>query len=808
MKLAHFTFLAFLLFSGFAFGQGVTIRARFVNQAGECDTQQKLLIIKQSGSDSTVLSFNDSLCFFEAGIPPIHGNYLLLVKTAEGNWVETTFTVGEEYIIELGDISLAPKTTDLGEVTFTGVPKKFIVHDADKTIVTVEGNPVLEVSSVYDAILKIPGILPFPGGGFAMSGQLASVYFEGIPSTISGTDLDNLLKSLPATSVQKIELISNPGASYDATTSGAIIDIISLGRVTKWISGTATFNSGFNRNSKILPSLLLSGKGKKYTWQFQTGYSYFERDYKSTFSRKYNYFDTLTSLESERREFTYDQNFYFRPSFTYRFNKNSFLQVNLGFALFDNDAEGTATNEFEDQQLLTSYLREGKGWQTNATVKYRVFLDTLKRKFEITSNFNSYNYITDRLTVQDFGSRTYSLQKNDAVQNYSFVRMDFELPFPKWKSQLNLGAKYTYYDALSSGKYNFNDTTELTITSTDYESTLPFRYLEQNIAFYTEWKQRIGKKIFVTAGLRMEDFALNGKLDGTSIVRRDYLNFFPSIHTLYRIADPIVFTANYSRKINMPSASQFDPNLTGYYDNLTTSTGNSALSPNFSHRMGAELTIFDYLEVSANYSLSNSINLSEATADSNSFAINQTYRTYNNVGTLSYFFALPVPFGMFKSGLDFFNQNIDVDAISFMYIYADRNKTTIPGYNYTNGNNPWWTFGFYSQFMLPLKMRLNVEYNYTAKGMYLLNETTKGIHDLELVLSRKFKDDKWRVSLTVQDLLNTNATYSRTSYLPLTMDTYSKADTRSVWFKVAYSFGRYERPALEEESIPSKGGGN
>src|SRR6218665_440571 len=685
MKLSHFLVLFATTISFLGFAQERSVTAHFVDDKGSCDRQLKLIILKDAVTDSTIWTRTDSICDLKISLILPVTNYLLKVKTEEGYVVERRFQISDSTTIDLGIVSLAPNSKNLGDVTITGVPKKFIVHDAEKTTVTVEGNAILEVSSIYDAILKIPGILPYPGGGFAMSGQLASVYFEGIPSSIGGTDLDNLLKSLPATSVQKIDLISNPGASYDATTSGAIIDIISLGRVTKWISGTVTLNSGFNRNSKVLPSLLLSGKGKKYTWQFQTGYSYFERDYKNTFSRKYNYFDTLTLFESGRREFTYDQNFYFRPSVTYRFNKKSFLQVNLGFSLFDNDLNGSSTNEVENQSLLTDYKRNGNGWQMNATVKYRLYLDTLMRKFEITANFNGYDYNNNRLTIQDYNGRTYSLLKNDATNNFSFVRTDFEVPFPKWKSQLNLGAKFTYFDALSAGKYHLNDTNELTLNSTDFESSLPFRYLEQNLAFYTEWKQRIGKKISVTAGLRVEDFELNGKLNETSIVKRNYLNVFPAVHALYRIADPIIFTANYSRKISMPAYSQFDPNLTGYYDNFTTSTGNAALSPNFSHRMGAELTIFDYLEISANYSLSNSINLSEATADSNSFLINQIYKTYNNVGTLSYFFALPVPFGMFKSGLDFFNQNKDVDAISFMYIYADRNTTNIPGYNYVNG---------------------------------------------------------------------------------------------------------------------------
>lgn len=65
--------------------------------------------------------------------------------------------------------------------------------------------------------------------------------------------------------------------------------------------------------------------------------------------------------------------------------------------------------------------------------------------------------------------------------------------------------------------------------------------------------------------------------------------------------------------------------------------------------------------------------------------------------------------------------------------------------------------------------------------------------------------DKWRVSLTIQDVLNTSRTYNRIVYNPLTSESYSKWDTLTIWFKVAYSFGKYERPSIKESAIPEKG---
>lgn len=804
--------LVLLLLLGFSFsgkGQTVEVIADIKNSTSACDSSIKLFQIrwKTEAADSLVWSKQDTTCRLDVVFPLVSGNYILRVISSEYGKAELSFQVNaNNTYLDLGSVILGDNATQLEDVTITGVPKKFIQIDAEKTTVTVENNPILEVSSIYDAILKIPGIVPYPGGGFALGGQLASIYFEGIPSSLSTTDLENLLKSLPATSVQKIELISNPGASYDANVSGSIIDIISQGRVTKWISGTVTLNSGFNYNQKYAPSFLLSGKGKTYTWQLQTGYSNFERTTRYRSDRNYRYFDTMPVLTSSRKEQTIDQNFYFKPSFTYKINKNSSLQLNLGANRFVNDLSGSGSSVNPTETLLSDFVRKGKGGSFEAGFKYRLTLDTLKRKIEISSNYNTILYTSNRLVTQTVQTTDYTLLRNESNSGRLISRIDAEIPFPKLKFQLDAGAKWTYYSILSKGSYRLNDTSKLSLSSDIFDFDVPFYYTESNAAGYLELKKRFGKKLSVTAGVRAEDFRLNGRVNSYQLVNQHYFNLFPSVYGLYKITNDILFTTSYSRKINLPGSGQFDPNLTGYYDAFTQSTGNSNLKPNFFHRANAKLTIFDYCQISVDYSLSNSINLGEVSADSNSYTINQTYRTYNNVQSWSTFFALPIPFGLFTSGLDFFNQNIDVDAISFVYLYTENNKTIIPNYNYVNGNKSLWTYGAYSQIMLPRKVRLNIEYNFTATGMYQITENSKPIHELEVVLSREFFDKKWRASFTVQDIFNSNRTYNTISYAPLQIYSYYKQDTRIVWFKIAYSFGKYERPANNEEIIPSRGG--
>ena len=403
--------LFFFLFSGFSisFGQLSAVSGSISKADSSCDfsLKQFQVLQKKGVSDSLVWTRQDTLCNFHFSLELKPGAYFLRIKNLDGEKAELAFeikTTGET--IELGNIIPGGRASELEGVTITGVPKRFIQIDAEKTIVTVEGNPILEVSSVYDAILKLPGVLPYPGGGFAMGGQMASVYFDGIPSPLSTSDLENLLKSLPATSVHKIELISNPGASYDASFSGAIIDIISQGRVSKWLSGTVTLNTGFNRNQKYVPSFMLSGKGKKYTWQLQTGYVSYKRNNTSRSERHYRYFDTTTVLASDRREFSRDQNVYFRPTFTYKFNQNSFLQLNVGSSFFLNDQDGNSSSA-ASVPLQTFFKLQVKGKSIDLGAKYRIFLDTLKRKLEIGVYYNYLDYTSSRLVEQQQGATTF-----------------------------------------------------------------------------------------------------------------------------------------------------------------------------------------------------------------------------------------------------------------------------------------------------------------------------------------------------------------------------------------------------------------
>ena len=79
---------------------------------------------------------------------------------------------------------------------------------------------MLNSGSSLEAVKKLPGVITSPTGSITLNSKNVAIYIDGAPSSLSGTDLQNYLSTLPANAIEKVELIYNPGASFDANASG------------------------------------------------------------------------------------------------------------------------------------------------------------------------------------------------------------------------------------------------------------------------------------------------------------------------------------------------------------------------------------------------------------------------------------------------------------------------------------------------------------------------------------------------------------------------------------------------------------
>ena len=440
-------------------------------------------------------------------------------------------------------------------------------------------------------------------------------------------------------------------------------------------------------------------------------------------------------------------------------------------------------------------------------VKFRHEFDTLKRVLSVTAFYSNYQNTSKRSNIQRISSADdFSILDYYMNINRFYLRADAEIPYEKIKFYVNTGVKYSLMHVDNTGSYNLNNGSSDIFDNRIYASEIDFDYTEDNLAAYVDLKKKLGKKVSIGAGLRAENFRLKRTSNVTNTAENNYFNFFPSFNAIYRMNSLVNVIGTYSRKIGIPGFSQYDPNNSGYYDSFSSSSGNTQLKPNFYDNAQFKITFFDYAQFSVNFTHSQFLNLNEVVAEPNSLQTVQTFRTFRNVNSMNYFLAVPVPFVLFTKGLSFMNEPVEVDKMSFLYLYSSFTKTTIPDYNYVNPNKGMWTLGVYSQFMLPWKIRMNIDYYLTGKGNYQIYEFVRNRSAFDVVFSREFYEKKLKASVSFEDIFNTDQSNARVSFPNIYMNSYSKQDTRIIWFKVSYSFGRVEKNESEGLNLPNVGG--
>jgi len=171
------------------------------------------------------------------------------------------------------------KVSELKEVIITKKKKTF-EQKADRTIFDFAGQAHLNSLSVLEGLRKLPGLIVSDVAGMMYQGKQLDVFMDGRPLNISSNELNAFLEGMPANAVEKIEIITQPGAEFPATSGVAILNIITSKKAKKYIS--ATYSSGANFTAydqtrvRFNNSLLLSAKNSLFGWQLNLGQNYRE----------------------------------------------------------------------------------------------------------------------------------------------------------------------------------------------------------------------------------------------------------------------------------------------------------------------------------------------------------------------------------------------------------------------------------------------------------------------------------------------------------------------------------------------------
>lgn len=672
---------------------------------------------------------------------------------------------------------------------------------------------MLNSGNSLEAIKRLPGVITSPTGGLTLNGKGVTIYIDGAPSTLNGTDLQNYLSSLPANAIEKVELIYNPGAAYDANASGSIINIITSSKRLKGVNANFNINYNFNKYQKPSPQILLNGKEKNFSWQTMLGYNYIDSENRSKNSQTFTSFAPDKNLFQENFTVNTNRNLYFRLGTNYKLSSKSNLLFNYN-GNFANDRSVFNSSAFgENIDYNDEGFSKNKNYNNELSLQYKTKLDTLGRTLDVTAFLNTF----DKTPInQSSGLNSGNIPSyNNGIIDFNltnyYLKYDFAIPFNKLDFTINTGGKYNSIKVNNFGQYNINSSTNTIFDSNNYEESIDFNYNESNLAFYVEVRKKI-KKFNFTVGLRLEDFDV--KREASTIADKiEYrnTNLFPNISALYEISPQVNFSSSYSRKIAQPNYNTIDPNNSSNFNQYNTSTGNLALQPVFYDNFEVKLTALQFVQLGANYTIAKDDNRFIFSAKPGELVSNQTFQQFDKIKTFSAFASFPIPLDYFFKGKAEFQKRMNtIDKMNYIYLNINYVKSTIDGYSFPFDNKAILNYGAQAQIILPWQITNTLSYFILPKGTWEIYQIEKPIQQFDISFNKDFMNKKLKVGLHCFDVFNKNEVNALIVGENLDTRFYQKQDSRTFRVSLTYNFGNLkleqENTNIDTEKVKQGGG--
>ncbi|OYU79495.1 MAG: hypothetical protein CFE23_13780 [Flavobacterium sp. BFFFF1] len=762
----------------------------FTNCESDKDPRNILLEKTDGGKSTQIGTYETTGCTFTSTKALQAGMYLVTVSGVNFETATQVFEVNAQTRDITVSFLLKQKSTALGEVTIFGARKQYIKVESDKTTVRVRENGMLNSGSSLDAVKRLPGVVKGPGGNLALNGKGVKIYIDGAPSSLTGTDLENYLATLPANAIEKVELIYNPGAAYDANSSGSIINIITSSKKMKGINASFNINYNFNKYQKPSPQILLNGKQGNVSWQTMVGYNYIETETRNRTITEFTSFNPAKILDNDNKVVMTFRNFYWRTGTNYRINEKSNLLVNYNLNLSNDRFDEYQSTKATDINFTSRGYSPNRNTNNELSLQYKLKLDTIGSSLDVTAYGNLLRQSRDRqFTVLENDVRSYNNNTaNLDLDNY-YLKYDFNLPL-KNDFSITTGGKYNTTKVRDLGRYNFDSPTDDIFESGNFATLIDFDYSEKNLAFYGEVRKKI-KRFNFTAGLRFEDYRVERAASTVADkITFNNTNFFPSLNVMYEVNKYMNITSSYSRRISQPGYFMLDPNSSNIFNKYNTSEGNLTLSPIFFDNYELKFSAFDYVQLGANYSVIKDNTQFIFEAEPGELVSNRAFISIDKTDVFNAYINFPIPLDyIFKGSAEFMKRMNTIDKMNYIFVNINYGKTITEGYSNGFRNRGLMTYGAQSQILLPWGITNNMNYFILPKGIYEIYRIDKPIQQFDISFNRDFMDKKLKLGLHCFDVFNANEVNAFVTGRNIDTRFYEKTDSRTFRVSLTWNFG-------------------
>ncbi len=542
---------------------------------------------------------------------------------------------------DMGEVIMSETSTQLDEISVTA-QKPLVRVEIDKLTYSAKDDPEASTSNVLDLLRKVPLVTVDGEDQIQLKGASNfKIYLNGKPSNMISGNPSQVLKSMPANSVKDIEVITDPGARYDAEGVGGIINIITDNRADNGYSGSVGANGdnfgGYGGN------VYLATKYGKFGFTGNGGYYHHRQpESKSTFTREE--FNPVNNLSQDGFSKSKGGGLFLSGNMSYEadtlnlinlsvsrfggeFNSHSLQEaLSVGARPFGYIMNGNSINRFGGMNFSADYQR---------SFKRKGELFTLSYRYEKNPNDSEFESVYDVDEETDFfiypdGHRIKSI--NDAGGDEHTFQADYVNPLDN-KHSLEAGLKYILRENSSRGEHTFLDVTDNT-WKPDIDRKNDLDHSQKIYSGYAGYGYKMNK-FGMKLGLRGEltNQKINFMSNNDAIVNTNFFDLVPSITLSYQLGMTKTLRGGYNMRISRPGIWYLNPYINDLDPN-NISYGNPDLNSEKQHNFNINYGSFSQ-KINFNGTLSYSYANNAVTTYSFIEYVDDkavTHNTYRNIG--------------------------------------------------------------------------------------------------------------------------------------------------------------------------------
>lgn len=723
------------------------------------------------------------------GTTTLQDGSFVLETTASDFYIEVSFigfttqrfdnTTITNNKIELGTVSISEDSQQLDEVVVEGEISQ-TVFKLDKRVFNVGADLSSTGASALEVLNNVPSVNVNIEGAVSLRGsQGVQMLINGKPSVIAN-EQGNALGTLTADMIERIEVITNPSAKYDAEGTSGIINIVLKKEEKRGLNGAVTLNTGVPNNHSL--GLSLNRRTEKFNLFSQVGFG--RRTFPSDEETENRNLEDGTYISSFGENDKNETFFNLILGTDYHINDLNVITLSGNFAYeWEKENADAIFSTFDASNSLTdAFRRQELTEATNPKYSYEL---QYKKDFEgneeqslllsATGNLFAKDQTSNFTNTTTFGNEDDMLQKSrtDFSQAEYTFKADYTHPWSE-KFTLETGAQYQINDV------------ENDFAISNFDGT---NFIEDpNLTNIFEWTQKVlgiygttayeGDKWGLKVGLRFEDTDVATLLRNTNVANDNkYNNLFPSGHTSYKINDDLSLQAGYSKRIFRPRLWDLNP-FFNIRNNFSISTGNADLQAEFT----------DSFEVTSIYKIGKmSMNLGvfyrhteDVVERIVEFEDNVSISRPENVGTSN------------TTGIEFNAKYIPANWVSFTNDFnyshfAREGNFEGSSFDFTGDQ---WSTRLTGKFKLPADIDIELIGNYRSNYRTLQQEVTENLF-MDFGARKKIFKGKAIVNLSVRDVFASRISESITTQPTYYLRDYSKRG-RFITLGISFGFGKGE----------------